>query len=262
MLHYLTCAAIAYCMALYLNARWPHIATAIWSGPASVVVGLFAGSTLVIGGLGLAGVPVDAGQAMQRIFGQALIWSVAGAAAGIYLGRKKGLTGAHEAIGSIPMRAWVGWGALTVVSFIVVASLIGQVIPQKHHTAPAPSAAQSVSTVAPAVLEAAPAAAPTPLEVQPPAVKTQTAEEIHLQKIYAAHPDADAIFESPGFRDWLSRAPKYQRIAKEGSAQDVIAMFSAYKRALAKPAEPWSAETVRRNEAAAEALARRYGGTP
>lgn len=141
MLHYLTCAAIAYCMALYLNARWPHIATAIWSGPASVVVGLFAGSALVIGGLGLAGVPADAGQAMQRIFGQALIWSVAGAAAGIYLGRKKSLTGAYDGIGSIPMRAWAGWGALTVVSFIVVAGLIGQAIPQKQSVVAAPAAA-------------------------------------------------------------------------------------------------------------------------
>lgn len=260
MLHSLACAAIAYCLALYLNARWPNMATAIWSGPASVITGLVLGSALVIGGLSLAGFTVDAGYTMNRIIGQILIWTAAGAAAGIYLGRKKGLTGAHEGVGSIPMRAWLGWGALTVVSFIVVAGLIGQAIPQNGPVVVAP--AQPVSTQPPAAFEAAPPVASIPIEAPPPAAKTPTAEEIHLQQIYAAHPDADAIFESPGFRDWLSRAPKYQRVAKEGSTQDVIAMFSAYKRALAKPAEPWSPETVRKNEAAAEALARRYGGTP
>lgn len=142
MLHSLACAAIAYCLALYLNARWPNMATAIWSGPASVITGLLLGSALVIGGLSLAGVTMDAGQTINRIFGQTLIWTAAGAAAGIYLGRKKGLTGAHEGVGSIPMRAWLGWGALTVVSFIVVAGLIGQAIPQKQSVVAAPAVVQ------------------------------------------------------------------------------------------------------------------------
>lgn len=158
--------------------------------------------------------------------------------------------------------AWVFLGLAVASPYLE--SFNNRAVPQNstQRAQPTPSEAQSVSTLAPAVLEAAPADTPTPLEGQPPAARTPTAAEIHLHKIYAAHPDADAIFESPGFRDWLSRTPKYQRIAKEGSAQDVIAMFSAYKRALAKPAEPWNAETVRRNEAAAEALARRYGGAP
>ena len=135
MLHYLTCAAIAYCMALYLNARWPHIATAIWSGPASVVVGLFAGSALIIGGLGLAGVPVDAGQAMQRIFGQALIWSIAGAAGGIYLGRKSGASGSRDGTSSIPVRSWLGGGALAVAAFVVIAIVVGRVAPESGRVA-------------------------------------------------------------------------------------------------------------------------------
>lgn len=142
MLHSLACAAIAYCLSLYVNARWPNMATAIWSGPASVIAGLVLGSALVIGGLSLAGVTMDAGQTIDRLFGQTLIWTAAGAAAGIYLGRKKGLTGTHEDVGSIPTRAWLGWGALTVVSFIVVAGLIGQAIPQKQSVVAAPAVVQ------------------------------------------------------------------------------------------------------------------------
>ncbi|KAB0773154.1 hypothetical protein ACV4WP_28245 [Pseudomonas aeruginosa] len=51
----------------------------------------------------------------------------------------------------------------------------------------------------------------------------------HLRRIYAAHPDADAIFASAEFRAWMARYPAYQRIAAEGTTQDVIEMFTAYK---------------------------------
>ncbi|HCA6586548.1 TPA: hypothetical protein MXV30_005440 [Pseudomonas aeruginosa] len=60
-----------------------------------------------------------------------------------------------------------------------------------------------------------------------PAVDAATNE--HLRRIYAAHPDADAIFASAEFRTWMARYPAYQRIAAEGSTQEVIEMFTAYK---------------------------------
>lgn len=97
-----------------------------------------------------------------------------------------------------------------------------------------------------------------PVATQPPA---PSAQEAHFQKIYAAHPDADAVFTSTGFQDWLSQNPKYQRVPKEGSTQEVIAMFTEFKRALATPLKKWDAATVQRNEAAAETLSRQYNPT-
>lgn len=104
--------------------------------------------------------------------------------------------------------------------------------------------------------QTAPPAAP--VATQPPA---PSAQEEHFQKIYAAHPDADAIFTSIGFQDWLSQNPKYQRVPKEGSTQEVIAMFTEFKRALATPLKKWDAATVQRNEAAAETLSRQHNPT-
>ena len=88
MLHYLTCAAIAFLMAIYLNARRPSAITAAWGWPASAAAGVVVGSAVVLGALGLAGAAPEAGAAMQRIFGAALIWSVAGAAIGVVAGAK------------------------------------------------------------------------------------------------------------------------------------------------------------------------------
>lgn len=51
----------------------------------------------------------------------------------------------------------------------------------------------------------------------------------HYKRIYAAHPDADAIHDSPSFQAWLAKYPAYQRIASEGSTQEIIEMFTAYK---------------------------------
>ncbi|MDT4863638.1 hypothetical protein FQZ97_983540 [compost metagenome] len=51
----------------------------------------------------------------------------------------------------------------------------------------------------------------------------------HLHRIYAAHPDADAIFASADFIAWMARYPAYQRIAAEGTTQEVVEMFTAYK---------------------------------
>ena len=59
-------------------------------------------------------------------------------------------------------------------------------------------------------------------------VRDATLKE-HYKRIYAAHPDADAIHDSPSFQAWLAKYPAYQRIASEGSTQEIIEMFTAYK---------------------------------
>jgi hypothetical protein len=51
----------------------------------------------------------------------------------------------------------------------------------------------------------------------------------HYRRIYAVHPDADAIYDSPSFKAWLTRYPAYQRIASKGTTQEIIEMFTAYK---------------------------------
>jgi len=53
--------------------------------------------------------------------------------------------------------------------------------------------------------------------------------ESHYAAIYAVHPDADQIAESSSFSQWLSTSPSNQRIMQEGNADQVIAMFSAFK---------------------------------
>ncbi|WP_334180711.1 hypothetical protein [Pseudomonas nitroreducens] len=52
----------------------------------------------------------------------------------------------------------------------------------------------------------------------------------HLRQIYAVHRDANAIFASAAFKAWLARYPAYRRIAAEGTTQEVIEMFTAYKK--------------------------------
>lgn len=60
--------------------------------------------------------------------------------------------------------------------------------------------------------------------------KTQnTVAQEHYRRIYAAHPDADAIHDSPAFQAWVSRYPTYQHIVAQGTTQEIIEMFTAYK---------------------------------
>lgn len=67
-----------------------------------------------------------------------------------------------------------------------------------------------------------------PVETVAPQAKSTTDQE-HLGRIYAAHPDADAINDSPSFKSWVAQYPVYQHILAQGSTQEVIEMFTAYK---------------------------------
>ena len=114
------------------------------------------------------------------------------------------------------------------------------------------------------VEESAPERAPPPPPTTPAPAQTKTpqpspsAQKIHMQKIYAAHPDADAIFTNADFQDWLKRTPHFQNTPSVGTTQEVIDMFSAYKRLQRTEHQQYDQENARRNEAAAEDLARQY----
>lgn len=67
----------------------------------------------------------------------------------------------------------------------------------------------------------------------------------HQQAIYAAHKDADEIYESAEFKKWVGEQPTYARAAieqtlAEGSAPQVIEVFSTFKASLGK-ADPAAA---------------------
>ena len=158
MLHYIACAAIAYFLARYLNTRFPGWITAVWSGGVAAIAGMVVGSALVLGGMALMGFALDPGAVVGRGFANAIIWSVVGAASGVYHGRQKAATGEHGDVTSIPASAWIGWGALSVaVVFGVIAaagkisaskpSTVGQPAPQRLTDPVQPPAVQQAGTL-------------------------------------------------------------------------------------------------------------------
>ena len=69
--------------------------------------------------------------------------------------------------------------------------------------------------------------------------EAQSAERAHQQAIYAAHPDADEVFESAEFKRWMGEQPAFARAGIEhamtnGEAKDVIDVFSSFKAATGK----------------------------
>lgn len=151
MLHFLACAAVAYFLARYFNARFPSWITAVWSSGVATIAGLVVGSVVVLGALILTGVQLDH-NALPRAIGQALIWSAIGAAAGIYQGRRASPGGAA---GSTPTKALIGWAAAGLVVAFGIIAVIGKLIPEQQadHQGARPSVT--------------PGGAPPPSSVQP-----------------------------------------------------------------------------------------------
>lgn len=63
--------------------------------------------------------------------------------------------------------------------------------------------------------------------------------DAHMGAIYAAHPDADEVFESAEFKRWMGEQPAFARVGIEhaltnGAAKDVIDVFSTFKAATGK----------------------------
>ena len=73
-------------------------------------------------------------------------------------------------------------------------------------------------------------------QLQEQQARQQQAASAHMQVIYGAHPDADAVAESREFQAWVDAQPVYARAGiaqalQAGSAQDVVAVLDAFKRA-------------------------------
>lgn len=69
--------------------------------------------------------------------------------------------------------------------------------------------------------------------------EAQQQADAHTGAIYAAHPDADEVFESAEFKRWMGAQPAFARAGIEyamtnGAAQDVIDVFSSFKAATGK----------------------------
>lgn len=65
---------------------------------------------------------------------------------------------------------------------------------------------------------------------QPVPAAEEVSVEAHYDAIYAAHPDADELFESKAFEEWLSYQSESQHLVlQEGSAEEVIALFDEFK---------------------------------
>lgn len=81
-----------------------------------------------------------------------------------------------------------------------------------------------------------------PIEAQ----KALSAQEAHKAAIYGAHPDADSIFESQQFATWKDAQPSIVRAALDqalanGSAAQIVEVFSAFKAATGQAAVPTAA---------------------
>ena len=95
----------------------------------------------------------------------------------------------------------------------------------------------------------------TPVPKPSSAPPAPSAQEVHMQRIYAVHPDANEIYMSAEFARWLTRTQKFKHVTAGGTTQEVIDMFSAYKRRSKAENQRLDQSLERRNNAAAEALA-------
>lgn len=143
------------------------------------------------------------------------------------------------------IRPMSGWAisaralCLTPLYGIVLAFIIPQgpsaqdkTTEKNHASAPAHETTVSPATPSPA-LRATPSnsgqqTAASPIQ-QSTSEPPQSAEDLHSQQIYAAHPDTSTLSNDPAFLAWVSKSAETNRIAKDGTAEEVIAMISAYK---------------------------------
>lgn len=56
--------------------------------------------------------------------------------------------------------------------------------------------------------------------------------DAHNKTITDAHPDAFSIVDTDEFQGWIDRKPIYGRVMKEGTADEVVEMLDAYKKAV------------------------------
>ena len=178
-------------------------------------------------------------------------------------------------------KAWAILAKIAVAitpACLVIGTLAAVIIPAKHQlstqgqqTTPAPLGKPSNPTVSSTLppcregetriageSQCRPWSDFTPVKPEPPQPSAPSAQEVHMQKIYAAHPDANEIYRSTEFGRWLIRTPKFKHVPTDGTTQEVIDMFSAFKRRSKVENQRLDQKIDRRNEAAAEALSRQY----
>lgn len=83
------------------------------------------------------------------------------------------------------------------------------------------------------------------IRAQHPAVKTDAdllRLEGHYRRIYTAHPDADALFQSRGFWSWVTKDKERESTLIKGSTASIIAMINEFK------AQPLTSSTGYRSE--------------
>lgn len=127
-------------------------------------------------------------------------------------------------------RAKAGWpgSAIMLAWVLLVLLLVGNGINYRQMQEDA-AAARTAAGLRPftGTLDAPPA--PEAQAAVPPVSAVEPATAEHYKRIYAAHPDANEIAESPRFRAWIARNSERQKIFDQGSTEAVIAVFSAYK---------------------------------
>lgn len=69
----------------------------------------------------------------------------------------------------------------------------------------------------------------------------KTALETHYKTIYTAHPDTDSLVESAELKAFIEQQPsfvrdQYKAVLTEGTADQVVELFTTFKSATAKPA--------------------------
>lgn len=238
MLAYLLLLGMAYVVAYKVGISSPSYGRAIAGIALAVLVAWIFGSFLVAQGAaflnGLLGRlderDTDTKQLVLTLFQRGVWWALIGAGVGAFRARRR-----IRYQQDVPTAVLPKWEGKTVLAVILFGAMLAVAIPEyqnytKRSQNPwelyqARQSAIEQPSIPPEVFF--PRAVSQVSTDSIPAVDAATNE--HLHRIYAAHPDADAIFASSDFRAWMARYPAYQRIASEGTTQEVIEMFTAYK---------------------------------
>lgn len=66
-------------------------------------------------------------------------------------------------------------------------------------------------------------------QATPVATAADIAAKEHYRQIYAAHPDANDVVQSPAFNEWIRQHSQYARVLADGTTHEVISMLSNFK---------------------------------
>lgn len=232
MLAYLLILGVACAVAYGMAVSGKGYGRAIASFLVAVFVGWFGGGLLAAYGAALLGFG-EAKQHLLPLFLRGLWWALIGAGIGVFRARRKSRPMDEASTLALPKWGWNAALAVILAGFMLALALPAYQDYTKRSQKPWEVYQAQQSAAAQATPDAqidwgsGDIVIPQASTDSSPATDAATNE--HLHRIYAAHPDADAIFASADFVAWMARYPAYQRIAAEGTTQEVIEMFTAYK---------------------------------